>query len=416
MNNSDTKKIIKRDFQIKKFSAYGFLKNLKFFEPYLLIYLLGNGLTLLQIGILISVKEIIINLFEIPSGLIADIYGRKRELCVCFAFYIISFVFYFLTNNFLLATIAMIFFGLGEAFRSGTHKAMIYTYLELKKWDNEKTFVYGRTRSFSLLGSAISSLMGIVLILGLPKSSYIFLVAIVPYLLDFILIASYPKELDKTDLSNTHISSLKEMIRVIASNIKKGKNLKKLLLSNGIYESMIDSTKDLIQPIFESIFIGSGLIIITGLSQDKNLKIALGISYFIIYILSSKASKNSYKLYKYKPKNFWLNAFFILLIVVFISLYLLIKSIYFVFFLYIGIYLLGNFRKPIYLDVLDDNMNRYERATMLSFSAQVKSLFTIISAPIIGYMGDNFGLNYALLTVAILLLLLAPASIIRNPK
>jgi hypothetical protein len=87
-----------------------------------------------------------------------------------------------------------------------------------------------------------------------------------------------------------------------------------------------------------------------------------------------------------------------------------------VLFLYIGIYLLSNFRKPIYLDVLDDNMNKYERATMLSFSAQVKSIFTIISAPIIGYMGDSFGLNYALLTVAILLLLFAPASIIKKPK
>ena len=31
-----------------------------------------------------------------------------------------------------MAALAMAFFGLGEAFRSGTHKAMIYTYLERK--------------------------------------------------------------------------------------------------------------------------------------------------------------------------------------------------------------------------------------------------------------------------------------------
>ncbi len=68
------------DFQIKKFCAYGFLKNLKFFEPYLLIFLLSQGISLFQIGILIAVRETIVNLFEVPSGIIADYFGRKKEL------------------------------------------------------------------------------------------------------------------------------------------------------------------------------------------------------------------------------------------------------------------------------------------------------------------------------------------------
>ena len=43
---------IKKDKQIWKFCAYGFLKNLQFFEPYLFIYLLGKGMNLFDIGIL----------------------------------------------------------------------------------------------------------------------------------------------------------------------------------------------------------------------------------------------------------------------------------------------------------------------------------------------------------------------------
>jgi len=414
MSKNSVHTLILKDSQIKKFSAYGFLKNLKFFEPYLLIYLLGNGLTLFQIGLLISIKEIVVNIFEIPSGLLADYLGRKKELCTCFIFYIISFVLYFLTNNFLIASSAMIFFGLGEAFRSGTHKSMIYTYLEINGWEEEKTFVYGRTRSYSLLGSALSALIGIVLIIGLPNSSYIFLVAIIPYLADFLLILSYPKELDTIDLSSSEIGSLREMIKGISLNIKNRKNLRKLLLSNGIYESMIDSTKDLIQPIFESIFIGSSILIITSLSEEKNLKIALGISYFIIYILSSSASKGSYRLEKYRSKKFWLNTFFILLIVSFLILFVLLDSVYVVLFAYIFIYLLKNFRKPIYMDILDENMEKYERATILSFSSQIKSLFTIILAPLIGYTGDQFGLNYAMLSVAIILIIFIPISITKK--
>lgn len=40
--------------------------------------------------------------------------------------------FLFLGNGYGLISVGMLFFGLGEAFRSGTHKAMIYSYLEKK--------------------------------------------------------------------------------------------------------------------------------------------------------------------------------------------------------------------------------------------------------------------------------------------
>ena len=159
---------IRADHQIKKFCAYGFLKNLKFFEPYLLIFLMSKGLSLFEIGVLIGIREIIINVFEIPSGMIADCFGRKKELYACFTFYILSFLFCFFLESFLTAAVAMGLFGLGEAFRSGTHKAMIYTYLDQKGWQKQKTFVYGRTRSFSLIGSAFSALLGILLILWAP--------------------------------------------------------------------------------------------------------------------------------------------------------------------------------------------------------------------------------------------------------
>ena len=78
---------IKKDHQIWKFSAYGFLKNLRFFEPYLLIFLIGNGLSLFQIGILYGIREAITYIFEVPSGIIADYFGRKQELYMCFTFY-----------------------------------------------------------------------------------------------------------------------------------------------------------------------------------------------------------------------------------------------------------------------------------------------------------------------------------------
>ncbi len=100
---------INRNIQIKKFSTYGFLKNLKFFEPYLVIYLLARGFSFFQIGLLYAIRETVMYVFEIPSGIIADYYGRKKELYMCFTFYIISFVAFFYGESFFYSSYCNVF-------------------------------------------------------------------------------------------------------------------------------------------------------------------------------------------------------------------------------------------------------------------------------------------------------------------
>ena len=69
--------------------------DLKFFEPYLWVVLVEWGLSLGQIGMLVSVEKITCYLFELPSGYLADRWGMRKELCLCFIFYIIAFVLYY---------------------------------------------------------------------------------------------------------------------------------------------------------------------------------------------------------------------------------------------------------------------------------------------------------------------------------
>ena len=59
------------------------------------------GLSLGQIGMLVSVEKITCYFFELPSGYLADRWGMRKELCLCFVFYIIAFVlYYFGRSNF----------------------------------------------------------------------------------------------------------------------------------------------------------------------------------------------------------------------------------------------------------------------------------------------------------------------------
>lgn len=391
---------IKKDKQIWKFSAYGFLKNLKFFEPYLIIFLLGNQINLLEIGFLFSIREAIMYLFEVPSGIIADYFGKKKELYMCFSFYIVAFVFFFFTSSFFIAALGMVFYGLGEAFRSGTHKAMIYSYLEDKGWKEHKTYVYGRTRSFSLLGSAISSVLAIVLILNVPSSRYIFLASILPYILDLMLIMSYPKSLDggTGHISQSFMSLMKSHLVEILSQ----KNLRKILIGTACFEGVFKSIKDYIQPILEVMILSSGVVFITSLSEDQNLKVVLGIAYGVIYLMGSVASKKTYLLRERFSARAIMNVLFILmsLTIGLIAIAVKMNFKWGILFFFLMLYLLKDIRKPVFVDICDDYMEKHQRATALSVESQIKAMITIVLAPLLGGIAEYFGVSSMLFTAS----------------
>ncbi len=300
----------------------------------------------------------------------------------------------------------MIFFGLGEAFRSGTHKAMIYTYLDVKNWQSQKAFVYGRTRSFSLMGSAISSVVGIFLILAVSGVEYIFLFSIVPYILDLLLIMSYPDFLDKTDKKAG--ISFSTFVKDLLKALKTNKGLSRLLGEEAMSEAAYSYTKDLIQPIMELIIVGSGMVFIASMSAEDNLKIALGVSYAVMNLLASVFSKKAYLLTDRKPAMNCLRFIHMALALVFASVAVFTENYFTVMLAFLVLYVLHSLRKPIFVAEVDEHMDKSNRATVLSLSAQLKSLCLIIFAPMAGYIADNFGINIVMLALAIIFALTIP--------
>lgn len=394
---------IKKDPQVHKFCLYGFLKNLKFFEPYLLIYLMSKNISLLEIGFLMTIRELVVNILEIPSGFIADFCGRKKELYLCFAFYIISFILFFYTNSFTTAIFAMIFFGCGEAFRSGSHKAMIYTYLDHKGWTSEKVFTYGRTRSVALVGSAISSILGIILIILAPTTGHIFLFSAIPYALDFLLITTYPSFLDVGDKKQG--GKVSSEIKLFFQNLKENTSLKQLLCQEGLTESCLSYGKDFLQPLLEFTLISSGFVVIVSISAEDNLNILLGIAYAAVNLLSSFAAKNAHLTKKIASNSQSLRYIQGLLFLLFVGLAVVTNIIALVILLYLFVFSLQSVRKPLFLEEIDSCIQKEHRATVLSISAQMKSLCLMIFAPFFGYLADFYGISFVLCGISTLLFL-----------
>jgi len=390
--------------QITKFSFYGFLKNLKFFEPYLIVYFAMSGLSLFQIGLLYSIREILIYLFEVPSGVLADRYGKKTELIICFVFYIISFVIFYLGSSFMIYAVAMFFFGLGEAFRSGTHKAMIMSYIDHQNIKESKSKIYGKTRSFSLIGSTVSSLISIIFVLVLPNLSWLFIIAIIPYILDMILILSYPSYLnDRVDAK----FNFKEFLRQNVIAIKfvfEEKKIRNLLVNSASYNAVFKTIKDYIQPIIITITIS--IIIFQSLTTDQNVNVYLGVIYAVIYLISSVASFNSHKLMEYISREKIISIIWVLSGITLVLLSIFLENLVILISLFILLYVFLNLRKPIMIEKIGDEVENSKRASALSIESQFTSILVAVFAPILGLIADYYSISIMLMIVGLMMVII----------
>lgn len=393
---NETKKIKN---QIFKFSFYGFLKNLRFFDPYLYLYFIQSGLEYTEIGLLLTVREVIIYIFEVPSGVFADRFGKKTELVISFMFYIVSFVLFYLGNGFVDYIIAIVFFGLGEAFRSGTHKAMIMAYLDRYKVEDSKSKVYGKTRSFSLIGSTISSLVSIFFIISLPNLSWLFIIAIIPYVLDMILILTYPKFLNsRIDAKFSLKGFIKENINSI-TYVFKTKSIRSLLIGSASYNAGFKSIKDYIQPVIVTITMS--VIIFSSFDAVENTKIYLGIIYSFIYVISAYVTLNAHKTKKYIKRETIVSSMWMLSGISLMVMGFFIERLVVVLVVFLLLYVFLNIRKPLMIEKIGDLVDKDKRASVLSIESQFTSLLIAIFAPILGFIADVYSIELMLTLVGI---------------
>ncbi len=397
----------KKDMQYYKFSAYGFLKNLRFFDAFFILFLVDKGLPYSQIGVLYAVREIAINIFELPSGIIADTYGRKTTLAASFVVYIFSFIVFYFSSGFILFFIAFTLFGIADAFRSGTHKGMIMDYLRMNGWEGHKIRYYGYTRSWSQTGSALSSLAGGAIVFISANYSSVFIYSIVPYLLNLLLIISYPPELNSSIKQKTKVEStgLLTAMKIFFRTVKDVKLLK-LIYTSANHTAFLKAVKDYIQPVMVNVALA--IPVFMAMEKDKKSGLFVGLFYFIIYILSSRASRLSGTI----TKRFKQRVINITLFIGFGS-GLLAGAFYFKelwilsLIAFAGIYVAENIRKPALTGFVADNVPNEILTSVISAQSLLKTILTSVMALLFGVIAQYYGIGAALFTLSGLLLLIS---------
>lgn len=376
-----------------RFCLYGFLKNQQYFEPFLVLVLLEKGLVFFQIGLLIACRELTVNLFEILSGALADVWGRRRSMILSFCAYIASFVVFALAGNLALLFLAMFLFGIGDAFRTGTHKAIIFSWLRAHNRLDERTRVYGLTRSWSKIGSAVSVVLAAIFVLAFNSYLIVFWLAIIPYLANIVNFIGYPSELDSTHENSGRKPHVITHLRESIANAIGRAGLRRLLFESMGFEGVFKAAKDYLQPVLAAAALGAGAWLAVGqsLGQRQQVAVLTGPVYFVIYLASAAASRRAYAFTELAGSEDgaarWLwRLFFICFAGLLPCMLFGLSSGMIVFF--VLLFVLQNLWRPILISRFYGRCEESQAATVLSIESQAKTLSTMILAPLMGALVD----------------------------
>lgn len=98
--------------------------------------LAARGFSLIEIGLTESCFHLVSLLCEVPSGVIADVFGRKRSMIISQCMFVLSAFLMIFSKGIVGVCIAIGIDALGYNFSSGTREALAYDSLKLSGYEN----------------------------------------------------------------------------------------------------------------------------------------------------------------------------------------------------------------------------------------------------------------------------------------
>ncbi len=138
-----------------------FLNKLGFFGPVAaLFYLDWVHLNYTQMFIAEAIFSATVFLFEIPTGIIADKFGRKTSIILSGVFTTVGIYIFANSTSFLFIIVAQIIWGIGVTLLSGADNALLYdSLLELKEEKESKKY-FARQDAAGTVGTVLGALVG----------------------------------------------------------------------------------------------------------------------------------------------------------------------------------------------------------------------------------------------------------------
>jgi hypothetical protein len=286
--------------------------------------------------------------------------------------------------------VAVFFFGIGEAFREGTHKSMIFTWLRLNGRLDEKTKVYGYTRSWSKIGSAASIPIATAIAYYSDQLNHLFLAALIPYCLGFISLCTYPKELDGQPVSEVSLKLVVVHMWQTLRDATKIAGLRRLMIESMSFEGFFDVIKDYVQPMIKAMILGVPLLLTLG--DDRRGTLLIGAVYFLFHLGSAWSSRKAHRISERfggeAPASgfMWRGMTLIYLVMLpclAFELYYPVIALFFI------LYLAQSAWRPLIISRFDAYSPETQGTSVLSVESQSQTLAKMFFAPALGLIVDS---------------------------
>lgn len=164
MNNCN-KTIAKSNFTVVRLRIYSSITFLNSFSsgiltPVLSLLLIEKGLTLSNLSMVLGIYALTAVVLELPTGIAADVIGRKNVFCLSLAVSVVCFTIIFMCQGVIALVVGMIFYGINKALASGSFDALfIDWYLDTFGKENLPKITY-RMSVLDTLGFSLGAITG----------------------------------------------------------------------------------------------------------------------------------------------------------------------------------------------------------------------------------------------------------------
>ncbi|MBT4805662.1 MFS transporter [Candidatus Woesearchaeota archaeon] len=171
---------------IWKFGLYNFIDHIRMIWMIKTLFLLWLGFNFTNMSIHESILALVIFLFEVPLGALADFIGKRKAIIISAGLHGVGFMLMGIMNVPVHYYFIAIIMGLAFSFFSGSDVALLYD--SLKKVNREKEYkkIRGKINAIGQVGSIIGVFVGPALYLVNPRLGFLLTGAI--YLLGAIVL------------------------------------------------------------------------------------------------------------------------------------------------------------------------------------------------------------------------------------
>ena len=360
---------------VNKNYLYTLIQNIDFTRGIWMLYLASKGMSLTQLGLLETIFHVTSFSMEVPTGAVADIFGRRTSRIIGRMASIISVIILLLSNSFWMFAISFIITALSYNLESGAGDALIYD--SLKEIGEEEKFmkVNGNKELFYQVAGTISFLIGGILAVRSYDIAFTLtiILGMVTLIQSFTFVEpSIGMHHEDRGKENIFIKQIKDSLKAMAENPRIG--------------TLIVFTQG-IMAFCTCIF----FYLQNYLKADGYNEAAIGIIYAISALAAALTATQVHKIErKIKEQG-------ILLLIPAITIACIwgiaFSKVHYILFIIMMV------TESVIFVATSDYINKMipseNRATILSFASMMFSFFMITLFPVIGVIGDKYSLKVA---------------------